>query len=572
VARHGQAARSLWVRGATIIDGTNAAPITGDVVVDDRGVIAAVGPPLRQAPFEVASTVDGSGYVLSPGFVDLHSHSDLYTLFRDAPGNPPIGDSPKLVQGCTAQVFGQDGISAAPVSEDDLGDHVAFLAGLDGTIPPESWTWRSFGEYRQAVTASSTTRTALLVGHATIRRLVMGDVAREATAADIEAMQQALATALDEGGRGFSTGLVYVPAAYATTDEVAALCEVVAARQVPFFVHVRSESDRVVEATDEVLEIAARTGCHLHYSHIKAAGRENWHKASVLIDRMAAAREAGVHISADVHPYIAGSTSAIVLLPPWVQDGGHEAAIARLSEPAIRAKLRLQLLEDTTSWDNWWRFSDGWSGLKVARSRRPELVGRSFAEVISSAGVSDLASQEAFDAIFDLLADENLGMSLVSFNNVEENVARFMGQPYTSIGTDAVVDHGGHPHPRLHGTFPRVLGRFVRELGALSLEEAVRKVTSQAASVVGWGGVLGELRPGLPADLVLFDADVIADRATFESPWEYPVGIEGVWVGGIRVVQQGDLAPKADVVAGDPPAAESDGAGQRPSTTGERAT
>ncbi|HXY45793.1 MAG TPA: D-aminoacylase [Acidimicrobiales bacterium] len=558
-----QAPRSLWVRGATIIDGTEGASITGDVVVDDAGLITSVGPALRQAPFDVASTVDGAGYVLAPGFIDLHSHSDLYTLFRDSPGTPPIGDSPKLVQGCTAQVFGQDGISAAPVSEDDIGDHMAFLAGLDGTIPDEAWTWRAFADYHRAVTASSTTRTALLVGHATIRRLVMGDIAREASAADIEAMQQVLATALDEGGQGFSTGLVYVPAAYATTDEVAALCEVVAARQLPFFVHVRSESDGVVEATDEVLEIAARTGCHLHYSHIKAAGRDNWHKASVLIERIAAAREAGVSISADVHPYIAGSTSAIVLLPPWVQDGGHEAAIARLSDPGVRAKLRLQLMEDTTSWDNWWRFSDGWSGLKVARSRRPELVGRSFAEVISAAGVSDLASKEAFDAIFDLLVNENLGMSLVSFNNVEENVARFMSQPYTSIGTDAVVDHGGHPHPRLHGTFPRVLGRFVRELGALSLEEAVRKVTSQAAAVVGWAGVLGEIRPGLPADLVLFDRDVIADRATFESPWEYPVGIEGVWVGGWRVVQDGDLTPGADVVAGRAPEAVAGGADQR---------
>jgi N-acyl-D-aspartate/D-glutamate deacylase len=365
-------------------------------------------------------------------------------------------------------------------------------------------------------------------------------------------MQEALTRALDEGGRGFSSGLVYVPAAYATTDEVAALCEVVAARDLPFFVHVRSESDRVVEATDEVLEIAERTGCHLHYSHIKTAGRDNWHKASDLIDHIASAREAGVRVSADVHPYIAGSTSAIVLLPPWVQDGGGEAAVRRLSDPAIRARVRTQLLDDTTSWDNWWRFSDGWSGLRVASSRRPDLVGRSFADFISSAGIDDVNSQEAFDAVFALLVSEKLGMSLVSFNNVEDNVAKFMSQPYTSIGTDGVVARGGHPHPRLYGTFPRVLGRFVRELGALSLPEAIQKMTSQAARVVGWAGVIGEIRPGLPADLVMFDPDVIADRATFESPREHPVGIEGVWVGGYRVVSHGDLTAAADVVAGEP--------------------
>lgn len=567
-------AAPLWIRNATVLDGTGRDPFVGDVVANGDGLVVSVGPPEQQPPFEVATEVDGSGLALAPGFVDLHSHSDLYTVFREAEGKPPIGDSPKLVQGCTAQVFGQDGISAAPVSAEDLEEHMAFLAGLDGVIPRDLWTWRTFAEYHQAVRRSSVTRTALLVGHATIRRLVMGDVAREASETEIEQMQAALAQAFDEGACGFSSGLVYVPAAYASTDEVAALCQVVASRGLPFFVHVRSESDRVVEATDEVLEVAARTGCHLHYSHIKAAGSANWHKASALLDRVAAAREAGVSVTADVHPYVAGSTSAIVLLPPWVQDGGHEAAIARLRDPAVRERLRRQLLEDGTSFDNWWRFSDGWAGLQVARCRQKYLVGKSFAEVITATGVKDLESQEAFDVVFDLLASENLGMSLVSFNNVEVNVVRFLSQEYTSIGTDAVVDHGGHPHPRLHGTFPRVLGRYVRLLGTLSLPEAVHKVTGKAASVVGWGGVLGRIAPGLPADLVLFDPETIADRATFESPWEYPVGIEGVWVGSRRLVEDGDLTAGADVVAGEPPTGghAGDAQSESPGTSGERAT
>jgi N-acyl-D-amino-acid deacylase len=538
---------------ATIIDGTGADPWSGDILTDERGLIAAVAPSISPDDGDVAESVDATGLVLAPGFIDLHSHSDLYTLVRESAGSPPIGDSPKLVQGCTAQVFGQDGISAAPVSEDDLDDHRAFLAGLDGAIAPEAWTWRSFREYLTAVRLSAATRSALLVGHATIRRLVMGDVAREPTADELASMQEALAQAFAEGACGFSTGLVYVPAAYATTDEITALCEVVAAAGLPFFVHVRSESDLVVEATDEVISVAERTGCHLHYSHIKVAGKDNWPKASIVIDRVDAARSAGVSVSADVHPYVAGSTSAVVLLPPWVQEGGHEAAIARLGDADVRARVRLQLLEDTTSWDNWWRFSEGWEGLKVARASRRELVGKSFAEVIASSGIADLRSQEAFDAVFDLLASEQLAMSLVSFNNVEENVARFLSQPYTSIGTDAVVDHGGHPHPRLHGTFPRVLGRFVRELGTLDLTQAIRKMTSQAAEVVGWGGRLGEIRAGLPADLVAFDANRVADRATFEAPFELPVGIEGVWVGGRRLVRGGNLVPGRDTVAGEAP-------------------
>jgi N-acyl-D-amino-acid deacylase len=544
---------SILVRGATVVDGTGADPFTADVLTGADGRISRVAPSVQVGDGDVSEVIDGAGLVLAPGFVDLHSHSDLYTLVREEPDAPPIGDSPKLLQGCTAQVFGQDGISAAPVPEDDLEGHRAFLAGLDGSIDDEHWTWRSFAEYLSAVRASAATRSAMLAGHATIRRLVMGDAAREPSSEELSAMQAALARAFEEGASGFSTGLVYVPAAYATTAEVAALCEVVAAHDRPFFVHVRSESDLVVEATAEVISVAEQTGCHLHYSHIKVAGRENWGKAETILGQVAAARSAGVSISADVHPYVAGSTSAIVLLPPWLQDGGLEAAMARLGQPDVRARVRHQLLEDTTSWDNWWRFSSGWSGLKVARTSRRELVGRSFADVIRAAGVSDPLSQEGFDVIFDLLVSERLAMSLVSFNNVEENVARFLAQPYTSVGTDAVVDRGGHPHPRLHGTFPRVLGRFVRELGTLDLVEAVRKMTSQAAAVVGLGGRVGEVRPGLPADLVLFDPATVADRATFEDPFLLPVGIEAVLVGGRRVVARGDLVAGADAVAGQVP-------------------
>jgi N-acyl-D-amino-acid deacylase len=540
--------RSYLVAGAEVVDGTGADPTIADVLVDD-GTIVAIGQRARSSAGHDVEVVEGAGLVLAPGFVDLHSHSDLYTLLREDAGAPPVGDSPKLAQGCTAQVFGQDGISAAPVSDDHLDDHLAFLAGLDGALPEEMWTWRSFGDYLSAVRASSATRTAVLAGHSTIRRFVMGNAARPASAEEIEAMQQALARAFDEGAAGFSTGLVYVPAAYATTAEVAALCEVVAARGRPFFVHVRSESDLVLEATDEVIEVAAGTGCHLHYSHVKVAGRQNWSKAAALLDRLDAASGSGVRISGDVHPYVAGSSSAVVLLPPWMQEGGINAALARLADPDARARARQQLLGDTTSWDNWWAFSDGWKGLRVARSGQTELVGRSFADVIEATGEHDLLSQAAFDVIFGLLASERLGMSLVSFNNVEENVARFISQPFTSIGTDAVVDHGGHPHPRLHGTFPRVLGRYVRDLGTLALPEAVRKMTSQAAEVVGWAGKIGEIKVGLPADLVLFDATRVTDRATFESPCEYPDGVEGVWVGGRRVVAGGHIV--GDVVAGE---------------------
>jgi dihydroorotase/N-acyl-D-amino-acid deacylase len=241
---------------------------------------------------------------------------------------------------------------------------------------------------------------------------------------------------------------------------------------------------------------------------------------------------------------MAGSSTAIVLLPPWVQEGGMEVALRRLSDPSVRDRLRQQLLTDTTSWDNWYAFSDGWRGLKISGAHRRPIIGRYFSDVIAGAGISDPLSPAAFDVVFDLLVEERLGMSLVSFNNVEDNIASFLAQPYCSVGTDAVVNPDGHPHPRLHGTFPRVLGHFVRELGTVSLPEAVRKMTSQAAKIVGWEGKVGEIRPGLPADLVLFDPMAVADRASYEQPRETPAGIHGVWVGGRRMVNNGRLVDR----------------------------
>ena len=365
-------------------------------------------------------------------------------------------------------------------------------------------------------------------------------------------MQGVIAQAMDEGAVGLSTGLVYVPAAYADTAELVALCEVVAAKGGRFFVHVRSESDRVVEATEEVIGVADRTGVHLHYSHIKAAGRSNWPLGERLVAMVTGAIDAGVTITSDVHPYTAGSTTAQVLLPPWMLEGGRDAALQRLGDPAARERARRQLLTDTTSWDNWWAFSDGWDGLRVAglpAGVRPELVGRSFADVLAEQGVADPHSPAAFDIAFDLMVEAGLAVSIVSFNNTEDNVARFLAQPHCTVGSDALVNPGGHPHPRLYGTFPRVLGHFVRDLEAIDLVSAVTAMTGRAAAALGLPG-LGSVTVGRPADLVLFNPASVADRATYEDPRVPPVGIERVWVAGRPVVVRGALTrdvPPAEV-------------------------
>ncbi len=533
------------VRGARVFTGTHPnereEPLSPlDVRVDSDGLVAEVSASL--SPCEEETVVDGSGLVLAPGFIDLHSHSDLYSLERHRKA-APVGDQPKLLQGCTAQVFGQDGLSAAPVSDEDLEDFAAAIAGLDGTIPLEAWTWRDFGEYMGALRQVASTRVAGLVGHSTVRQLVMGLENRPPKEHELAKMQEVIDTAMRQGALGLSTGLVYVPAAYADTDELVALCEVVARHQGRFFVHVRSESDLVVEATKEVLEVARRSGVHLHYSHIKTAGKANWGKADEMLSLIEEYRSSGVTITADVHPYTAGSTTASVLMPPWVFEGDRRQAASRLADPSIRARIRNQLLTDTTTWDNWWAFSGGWEGLMIADAPRPGVAGKSFLQFIKDSGVSDPLSQEAFDQVISLLVECDFDVSLISFNNVEENIARFMGQPYTGIGSDALVNPNGHPHPRLYGTFPRVLGRYVRDLKALGLNEALWAMTRGAALAAGLKS-LGTIEVGKPADMVLFDPTSIIDQATYENPRVPPLGIEKVWVGGHLVNNKGALMPE----------------------------
>jgi N-acyl-D-amino-acid deacylase len=538
------------VRGASVLSTADGELHHLDVRVDDHGRIAELAPSVAAAEGDLV--VDGSGRVLSPGFVDLHSHSDLYALERHGAG-PPLGDGPKLLQGATAQVFGQDGISAAPVTDEALQELAASLSGLDGTIPLERWTWRRFGDYLDALRRTSATRVAALVGHSTVRRLVMGTANRPPSEDELEAMCRLVDEAMADGALGLSTGLVYVPAAFAGTDELVALASVVARRDGRLFVHVRSESDRVVEATEEILEVARRSGVRLHYSHIKTAGRANWPKAALILEAIEHYRSLGVRVSADVHPYTAGSTTASVLLPPWVLEGGQEAAIRRLGDPGARERMRAQLLGDTTSFDNWYAFSGGFEGLVVADAP-PEagpVTGLSFAEVVRRSGEADLTSPRAFDIVFDLLATSRLGASLISFNNVEENVARFLAQPFTSVGSDALVNPNGKPHPRLFGTFPRVLGRFVRELGTLDLPSALWRMTYQAAQSAGWTGP-GRLEPGAAADLVLLDPERVADRATYDQPRLAPEGIERCWVAGRLVARDGHLLDEV------PPAEEAE--------------
>jgi N-acyl-D-amino-acid deacylase len=344
-------------------------------------------------------------------------------------------------------------------------------------------------------------------------------------------MQSLLRQALREGACGLSTGLIYPPCCYADTAELVALGEVLAEAGRPLVVHMRSESDRILEALEEMASVARQSGCAVHVSHLKVAGRKNWAKAADVAGFLEGARREGLGFTADQYPYVAGSTLLGAILPPWAHDGGTEATLVRLRDSHARGRMREAMLDPRPGeWDNFWKWS-GPEGIVVAdvpSGRHPELLGRTIADIARAAG------KDPVDTALDLLVEERMGVAMVSFSQDEEVVERFLALPFVNACTDGLL--GGRPHPRAYGTYPRILGRYVRERKVLGLEEAVRKLTAQAADALGFPGH-GRLEVGRRANLVVLDPEAVQDRATFEEPMQYPVGIRDVLVGGVPVVR-----------------------------------
>ena len=512
-------------RGGTLVDGTGAKERVADVAVD-ADTIVAIGEGLRGR-----REIDCTDLVIAPGFIDTHSHSDLKVLTE------PLLPM-KLRQGITLEVLGQDGISVAPLRPTHIPDTRRQLAGLLGDLPEEEWSWERVRDYLKVIEDNRpAVNVAYLVPHGTLRTYVMGSENRKPSPAELVRLKAELGRGLDEGALGLSTGLIYPPCCYSETDELVALGTVLAPRKAPLVVHMRSESDFIERAIDEMMEVGLRSRCPIHISHFKIAGRDNFSRAAGVVERIEEAQAQGVSVTGDQYCYAAGSTMLGAILPPWAHDGGATKTLGRLADPDARQKMRKEMeKKGPLAWDSFWKWT-GPEGIVISdipSGRHAEWLGKTVAQAAKDEG------KDPLDFAFDLLESEEMGVGMVSHSQSEDVLERFIALPYLNGCTDALL--GGKPHPRAYGTYPRFFGRYVREKKIHTLPEMVRKMTSQAARAMNLAGV-GEVREGFLADLVVFDADTIKDTATFTEPVSYPEGI-------INVMVRGKLALDSSEVTG----------------------
>ena len=501
--------RKLIIRNGTVVDGTGSPRFNADVLIEgDR--IAAIGPALS---VRAAAEYDARGMVVSPGFVDIHSHGEG-SLFRD-----PMAES-VIRQGLTTIVVGQDGSSRGPRELGDSAERFTSLGGFFAALGRE---------VRPAANVAS------MVGLGTVRGNVVGAANRPATAAEIARMTGLVEQALAEGACGASTGLEYAPGAFASTDELIALCRPLAARRLPYATHMRNEDDTLVEAVDESIAVARGAGCALQVSHLKTSGARNFHKIDDVFAHLDAARRAGLDVTFDRYPYVAYSTGLSNMFPVWALDGGNAAFVARLTGPATASRVRAESEAKAATVGGWRNVVV--SGVSNDLDRAAE--GKRIDELAAAASVAP------YDVAVGLLQRNGGDVGTVVFAMSEENLQRFLAHSLGMVCSDggAFAVSGpartGHPHPRGLGTFPRVLGRYVRETKTLTLEQAVRKMTGMPAERLRLADI-GVLRPGASADVVVFDPETVADKATFAEPFQYPVGIRLVVVNGEIALREGE--------------------------------
>jgi N-acyl-D-amino-acid deacylase len=477
---------------------------------------------------EAARTIEAQDLNVAPGFIDPHTHSDRTLLVG------PRAES-KIRQGVTTEVVGNCGMSPAPLAGAAIEEARADMEPYGLEV-----TWRSMAEYLDRLRNPGTSvNVVVLVGHNTVRGSVIGYDDIRPTPEQQAEMERVVAEAMEQGAGGLSTGLFYPPGNYARTDEVVGLARAAARYGGVYATHIRSESDELLEGVAEAIEIGQRAGIQVEIAHLKLAGYRNWKALDELVSILDDTHKRGLHIGCDQYPYHASSSWLGCMLPYWAQAGGSKAVAERVRDPATRAQLRQDYAENRAGWEDRGGMRE-WTDIIVSDcDARPELMGLNIAEIAESEAKAPL------EVAFDLIAVSDGQVACVWFDQSEDNVRTLMRHPLVVVGSDgfALAPEGvlsrHKPHPRSYGTFPRVLGRYVREQKVLSLEQAVKKMTSITAERFGLAD-RGVVREGAWADLVLFDTQTVADRATFKDPHQFPDGIPFVIVNGRLVVDQGE--------------------------------
>jgi N-acyl-D-amino-acid deacylase len=515
--------RDTIIRNALIYDGSGSPPYHGDVAIDgDRITYAG-----KHAAGRGRSEVDAKGKALAPGFINMLAHPEESLLVDGR----ALSD---LTQGVTLEVMGED--SMGPLTE--TMKELAIQRQSEIRYPVD---WTTLGEYLLKLEKRGIApNVASFVGAGTVRMNLLGEADVQPTDEQLRAMRALVAQAMEEGALGVTTALIYSPNGYAKTPELIALATESARCGGMYIAHIRSEGDHMMEAVQETIDIANGSGAPAEIYHLKVAGTSNWGKLQGVIAKIAAARAAGTRITADMYNYTAGATGLDAAMPPWVQDGGLEAWISRLTDPASRARVIADMRDPDPSWENLY-LRAGAGGVLLLGFKNPALrplIGKTLADVATERHVSPE------DAAIDLVIENGARVEVAYFLMSEDNIRRQIALPWVSFGSDAGapapegVFLTENPHPRAYGNFARLLGRYVRDEHVIGLAEAVRKLTSFPAKTLSLKD-RGLVRSGYFADLVMFDPAAIQDHATYEKPHQLSTGVDDVWVNGVRALERG---------------------------------
>jgi len=517
----------ILIKGGTIIDGTGNKSFKKDIAIV-KGKINKIG----KVKKNMENLLNAEGMIISPGFIDIHNHVDHGILAF------PYAEN-YIMQGVTSCVVGNCGLSMAPVNFDNLIYLKRYLSQFLETSYNYSWDWKTLKEYFEKVRIQGTSvNIAPLVGQGTIRIAVKGFKTSKTSKEEMKKMKKLLSQSLEDGAFGMSTGLIYPPGSYSTTEELIELSSVLKNYNALYATHMRSESDKLVEALKEAIKIGEENKIAVEISHHKAEGKTNWGKVNTTLELMEKARLRGVDVNCDVYPYLAGQTTITSLLPPWVLEGGIEEMLKCLKSMKIRKVIKNDIIEGN-EWENVIQLI-GWKNIIISKCPLDKKYeGKSLEEILKEKNKFD----KPYDGFFKWLLEIQGEAIINEFSMDERDVKEVISNPLSSICSDAWVtgpSGSGKPHPRAYGTFPRIIKKYVMEDKLITLEDAIRKMTLLPSSKIGLKK-RGIIKEGFYADLVIFDPNNIKDKATYNKPRQYPEGIKYVIVNGRIVVKNGKL-------------------------------